>query len=304
MNDDKDFIPGSSDEEPTTASAETPTDAPDADDDRPLGYWFRVIAGLSRRDFFEALEAEDIDPREWMLLKALSHADEVPGLSERLARRGKAFRSLEERGWVDQAGDGSWSLTDEGREAQQRLSATMGDLRGKLAGAIPAEDMAKLRDSLESVARELGWEEGMDMPRHGRHGFGPRGRDFGKGFGRGFGGGRGFRPGFGPGSAGFGPWAREGFGPGAHTGFGPGHEGDPRFDRDAWQHVGHPHDRGFEGDRWSHGHHGHPHHRGHGDARKAQRKAEKAYERGFAAGFAAAQRPAQSPVAPEASGTE
>ena len=191
-----------------TPDAGTPTDR------RPLGYWLRLVDGLIAREFASTLENEGVGRRDWMLLNVVSGAVDAPGLAERLARRGgKHLRRLEDRDWIAQAGDGTWTLTDEGRAAQERLSGLVDGIREKVAGAVSPEDFATMTASLEAIARELGWDETTPWP--GR-GFGPGGRGFrGRGFGPGgreFGGrefgGRGSAPA--PGSAASAPAASPG----------------------------------------------------------------------------------------------
>ena len=157
---------------------------------RPIGYWLRAVDRLISREFADAFADAGIDRRDWMLLGALSGEVELPAFAERFARKGKRLRGLAERGWVEEQGDGTWTLTDEGRAARERLGAAVDGIRSRIAGAVSPEDYATTLASLEAMARELGWEEGQRMPRGG----------FGRGFGSGRGFGRGFGPGFGPAS--------------------------------------------------------------------------------------------------------
>lgn len=231
-------------------------------DRRPLGYWLRTVDDLTSQAFNEAFAAEGASRRDWMLLNALSGSVDVPGLAEKLARRGKRLAEFADRGWVAEA-DGRWQLTDEGREAQTHLAGIVQKLRERVAGAVTPEDFAALTSSLEAIARELGWDENARMGR----GFGRR-----RGFGaetprQGFGG-----WGFGPA-----PWA---FGRGLRGGFAPGF--DPEH-HGRHGHEGHP------------GHHGHAGHHGraggeHRHGGKDERGTERAFERGFTAGFDAAKR--------------
>ena len=259
---------------------------------RPLGYWLRLVDGLISREFATAFEGEGVTRRDWMLLNALSGDVDAPGLADRLARKGgKRLRRLEQLGWAEEQGDGTWALTDEGRDARERLGEAVSGIRSRVAGAVSPEDYGTMLASLEAIARDLGWDESQPFPR-GR-GFGP-GRfggprpfrpDFGFGFGPGFGPGR--HHGFGPNRHhGFEP----GFGPGHHHGFGPGHHPDEQCGHEHRAHPGHtPHEHA--------GHAGHGHgHKGHGHHGRGARKAERAYERGFAAGFAAQARP-EAPAA-------
>ncbi|RZI94826.1 MAG: hypothetical protein EOO67_03860 [Microbacterium sp.] len=255
------------------------TDMPPQDDGsptRPLGFWLRAVDGLLTREFATALAQEGIGRREWMILNVLDGTVDAPHLAEGI-QRGKKVRALVDRGWVEEAED-SWRLTDAGREAKARLGIAVDGIRSRVAGAVGPEAFATTLASLESIARELGWDETRPMPsgadfRHGRR----RGRGFGPGFGRGFIG-RGFGPGFGPGSGSEPtPGDADGDGPGGFgRGFGP-HRFGPGFGpREMHGECGHP-SGAHRGGR--HGH-GDSHRHGHGE-----RHAEHAYERGFDAGY-------------------
>ncbi|MBD3943052.1 hypothetical protein IF188_15255 [Microbacterium sp. NEAU-LLC] len=274
---------------------EESTDIPRAE--RPLGYWLRTVDGLITRAFAEALDAEGVSRRDWMLLNVLSGDVDAPGLAERLARKGKRLRSVEDRGWVTQQGDGTWTLTDLGRAEKERIGTIVDSIRSRVADAIGDDSYTQLTASLEAIARELGWDETTAAERgFGRPGFG------GPGFGRPPFGAPGFGPDFAPGvgqkfGAGFDPALRYGFGPNRHRGFGPGRPGRPA-DRDDEPLRGrghghghsHSHDRaddeGHDHPHAGHGHHDHPHHRGDHGHHGGGRRAQEAYERGFDAGFA------------------
>jgi hypothetical protein len=231
-----------------------------------------------------------------MLLNLLSGDIDAPEVRERLARRGKRLRGLEERGWVEEHGDGTWSLTDLGRSEKDRIGVTVDGIRSRVVDAVgDAEAYAVLTTSLEGIAREFGWDENATgrergygglggFGRRGFPGFGPefRGAGFGPGWGHGFG--RGPRP--------FEYDIHDGFGHNRHRGFGPGRPGHPaeRFDdpmrgygddgchghhphaghghRDHEAEDGHGHQAGHgHGHHGAHGHHGHRDHdgeRGHG----------------------------------------
>ncbi|MFH8251060.1 hypothetical protein ACH3VR_11890 [Microbacterium sp. B2969] len=296
-----DDIQNPGDETPDTTS-DTPTDR------RPLGYWLRTVDGLISREFAAAFAEEGVSRGEWMLLSALA-GDIDEGLAQRLARKGKRLRGLERRGWALEQGDGTWVLTDEGRAAKERLGTVVDGIRARVAGAVSPEDFATTLGSLESIARELGWDESAPLRGFGLgRRFGFRGEGFGPDFGGPFG--PGFRPGFGPGfrpgfGGPFGPGFRPGFGgPGFRPGFGPrpdfadehehghapGYGHDPRRAwAEGWDDGCHGHGR----HSYEHGHLGHHHdrgaHRRHGDAERhghdPRRHAEDAYERGFDAGY-------------------
>ncbi|GAA2978313.1 hypothetical protein JOD63_003098 [Microbacterium terrae] len=257
-------------------------------DHRPLGFWLRTVDHLLTRAFAEALAAEGVDRRDWMLLSRLG-GDVAPDAAPPV-RDGKRMRRLEDRGWVDQRGDGTWTLTDAGRAEHARLAATVDAIRTRVVGAAGDDGYAAATTALEAIARELGWTEGMRPPRRP----GPFRPEFRFGFGPGrF---RGFAPG-GPGRPGRpdehgdrfeggypdAPHRHHPHGPHAHGGYGPGgFAGDP-CDRGGF-------DRHRRGRFADHDGSGHP--RGaHG-----RRGDDSAYERGFVAGFEAAAQRAGDPA--------
>ncbi|HWM15940.1 MAG TPA: hypothetical protein VNP97_05070 [Microbacterium sp.] len=244
-NEDKDFNEPSDEGTAGTPGEGLPTDR------RPLGYWLRTVDGLITREFAAAFDGEGASRRDWMLLNALSGDVDVPGLAARLARKGKRLRGLEDRGWVEESGDGTWVLTDEGRAAKERLGSIVDGIRSRVAGAVSPEDFATTMGSLEAIARELGWDENVPMPRRG----------FGRSFGRG--------PGF-------------GFGPGSHFGERGAEDCRSRHGHD--EH--HPHG-GHDGHDEHGGHGGHRQggRRSRGRGERFGRHSESAYERGFDAGF-------------------
>ncbi|MEV4686557.1 hypothetical protein [Microbacterium sp. LWH3-1.2] len=273
-------------------------------DMRPLGYWLRAVDTLLTRRFASALQAEGITRRDWMILNVLSGDIDAPGFRERLARKGKRLRGLEERGWAEEQGDGTWALTDFGRSEKERIGAIVDDIRTRVVAAVGDDEAyAALTGSLEAIARELGWDENTTVPERGFGGFGRPGfrPDFGPGFRPDFG--PGMRPGFGPGFGGrprpFDRDVHDGYGRNRHRGFGPGRPGHAaeRFDEpmrgygDDGCHGHHPHAGHSHHDHEAHVHpHGDRGHRGghpsHGRGDNGGRRTQQAYERGFDAGFA------------------
>jgi hypothetical protein len=251
----------------------------------PFGFWITAVDRLMAAEFASAFEGEQASRRDWRLL------DIVDGTAP--ARRplnAHKLHDLVDRGWVVADGDG-WTLTDDGREAKERLGGIVENIRATVTDAVSPEDLATTIASLEQIARAFGWDEGSPLPRGRgrRHGFGPRG--FGRGFGRlGSGPERGFGPDFAPGRGfgrghgrPFGGGHGHGHGPEFGRGFGPGHEHGADAE--------HGSDAAFGGHDCGH-HHGHGEDHGRGDrghdlhgAHRAARVAQHAYERGFDAGF-------------------
>ena len=238
---------------------------------RPFGFWLKAVDRLMADEFATAFEGEEVGRRDWRLLNIVDGT-----MPARRPLNGHKLHRLVERGWVAPEGDG-WTLTDEGREAKNRLGAIVDGIRAKISDAVSDEDMATTLASLEKIARAFGWDEETPLPRGRRHGFGGRGHGrFPKHFGPRHGFGR--RRGFGPASDG--EHARPGFGPEFGHGFEHGFEGHRGFGPGAdCRHAdrGHGHPHGEHG-RDDHGRRGHGPHR-------AARLAQHSYERGFDAGF-------------------
>jgi len=232
-------------------------------DRRPLGMWLRLVDRLISREFAAAFDDESVSRRDWMLLNAIAGTvDASPGLTERLARGGKRVTRLADRGWITRDDNDTWALTENGQAALDRLSEKVAAVRAKVAGTLTDDDFTQLTDSLEAMARGLGWDETQPMPRRGRrprfagrgHGFGGRGHEFAERCSH--------RT---ADEARDELFAREyGFGPG-RRGFGPAHHAHLREEFERRHHGRSAHDR-----------------------KGGARRAEHAYERGFAAGFDAA----------------
>ena len=229
---------------------------------RPLGFWLKAIDRLMAVEFGTAFESEGVTRREWRLLNIIA-GDRAPQHDRPLDAR--TLDRLINLGWVTDA-DGSWTLTDEGRAAKNRLSDIVDGIRAKVTDAVPADDLATTVAALEQIARAFGWDEATPLPRRrggherfGRHGFGRHG------FGRhGFG-----RPGRGLGRPGR-RFGHEAHGmPGADKGEDCRHGASDRF-------GDHERDAEHDGPRGRR--------RGRMRARFAQ-FAQGAYERGFDAGF-------------------
>jgi len=158
---------------------------------RPFGFWLKAVDRLMADEFASAFEGEEIGRRDWRLLNIVDGT--IP--ARRPLNTHKLHR-LVERGWVAPEGDG-WKLTDDGREAKDRLGAIVDGIRTKIGDAVSDEEMATTLASLEKIARAFGWDEETPLPRGRRHGFGGRGHGrFPKHFGprHGFGRRRGFGP--------------------------------------------------------------------------------------------------------------
>ncbi|WP_149083860.1 MULTISPECIES: hypothetical protein [Microbacterium] len=251
------------------------------DPGRPLGFWLTAVDRLLADAFATAFADEGATRRDWRLLNVVDGS-----APSRRPLNAHKLRGLIDRGWVRADGD-TWTLTDEGRAAKERLGTVVDGIRATVSDAVSAEDMATTLASLEGIARALGWDEDTALPRKHRHGR-DRGQDFDprRGYGHSHSPEYGFRTGHGFGFGhshedGHGPETRHGFGPGhghgsgTRHGFGPGHShGTGSAHRDGFT-------SGSCGRDHKGPHAGRPGHAGH----RAQRIAQRAYERGFETGF-------------------
>lgn len=214
---------------------------------RPFGFWLKAADRLMAAEFASAFESEGITRREWRLLNVIDGT--VPAARVKNDRPLPAHKlsRLIELGWVTDAG-GTWTLTDEGRTAKERLGGIVDGIRAKVTAAVPADDLATTMATLEQLARAFGWDESTPLPRgRGRRGFGHEGHGFG------------------------------------HEGHGAPESDGHEHCRHGERPFAHGADHGHRG-----GHHAHEihAHRGHRRGRAHfARFAQGSYERGFDAGF-------------------
>lgn len=217
----------------------------DARDDASTAHLLRTADRLLRLKTRESLKADGVHPGHLRALRALAD-----GRFD-LRHGGRLVRGLVSRGWAQVGFDGV-TITDDGREALERLTAVASDTRADVVDALTDEQTAALRAGLTALIDAAGGVEALEQAREARRERQARRADV---------------PGFpwGPGL----PFTPRFGGPG--RGF-RGPRADRRHDCEPDGHKGHGHK--------GHGHKGHHH----------EHRAEQAFERGFAAGVDAARR--------------
>lgn len=140
---------------------------------RTLAFWARAAGSALAAELDRALAPEGLDRRDWAVLNVVAGTLDAPALAERAQQGGKRVRSLAARGWVEEA-DGQWRISDRGRAERERIQALVDGVYGRVSDAVPEADLAATLATLQTIARELGWDE--SAPRR----FGPRGH---RGFG-------------------------------------------------------------------------------------------------------------------------
>lgn len=150
---------------------------------RPFGFWLKVVDRRLSEEMATLFADEGLSRRDWRALNLLAGSAEDERLAERLHSRPHLLHRIAEHGWVGRDGE----LNDAGREARDRLQTRVDGLRARVAGSVSDEDFATTMRTLETIARELGWDESQPMPRGRRGGrrFGERGNEHRHGHGHG-----------------------------------------------------------------------------------------------------------------------
>lgn len=255
---------------------------------RSMRYWLRAVDTLIARELDARFAEAGASRRDLRVLTLLASGEQLSEKKRaRLERHSKRLWALADRGWItreapngEAASSTGWVLTDAGQAARERLQQIAQDVQDRVDGSVSHADLMTTTDSLQAIAKELGWTEEMRMHRSGRRDGWANGRGHMRGYGHGHG-------------HGYGRGSDEGRGYGRGYGRGSGRGGQ------------HPHPMEAQCDRFGHGH-GHGHGTGHrgcapafGHAtgfdtghreggQRSERHHGRGFERGFAAGFTAA----------------
>jgi hypothetical protein len=154
-------------------TSENPSENASSDQSRPFGFWITAVDRLTAARFATAFEDEGITRRDWRILNIIDGT--VPAGRELPDRK---LRRLADLGWIERTADG-WALTPDGTAAKARLAGAVEEIRAEVAGILGADEFTAMAASLEKLARGLGYEDGMRLPRrpgarrgdvHGRRG--------------------------------------------------------------------------------------------------------------------------------------
>ncbi|MFM9919281.1 MarR family winged helix-turn-helix transcriptional regulator [Lacisediminihabitans sp. H27-G8] len=142
-------------------------------DQRPLGFWLKLVDRLIDDRFADTLEEHGVTRRQWQLLNVLSRgpatgaeldAALAPFLSavdgETVAEH---LAELVDSGWVALSPSG-YSLADPGRIALTALASTVAKTRALTADGISEQRYAEALETLERMARNLGWTDPVPTP--------------------------------------------------------------------------------------------------------------------------------------------
>ncbi|WMX44991.1 MarR family winged helix-turn-helix transcriptional regulator [Streptomyces roseicoloratus] len=135
---------------------------------RPLGYWLKHIDGALEASMARLFAADSLTRRGWQVLNTVAQGPaSLAGLDKALA----PFLSADEptvrpyvddlagRGWAHVTGDGTVTLTEEGRRAHERIAEQVGALRARVTESLSPEEYGMLVGLLQRVAAHLDAEE-------------------------------------------------------------------------------------------------------------------------------------------------
>ena len=135
---------------------------------RPIGFWLKLVDAQIDEQFASTLDEHGVTRRQWQLLNVLAHE---PATVEQLDAAVAPFLSsddgessvehlaeLIDSGWVSLR-SGRYELTERGSTALDRLSAVVGAQRTQITQGLTQEQYDETLRVLETMARNLGWND-------------------------------------------------------------------------------------------------------------------------------------------------
>ena len=135
-------------------------------DQRPIGFWLKLVDRLIDEQFAETLDEHGVTRRQWQLLTVLSRGPATlaqldlavaPFLSSGTSESSAEHLSeLIESGWVDATATG-YETTERGSAAYNRLAEVVNASRAKASEGISEQEYRETIDVLERLAVNLGY---------------------------------------------------------------------------------------------------------------------------------------------------
>lgn len=136
-------------------------------DQRPIGYWLKLVDRLIDERFAETLDEHGVTRRQWQLLNVLANG---PGTAAELDTAVAPFlqgdegessaehlAELVDSGWV-LANDSGYAITERGTLAFSRLAEVVATNRTAATRGLTQAQYDETLRVLEVLARNLGWE--------------------------------------------------------------------------------------------------------------------------------------------------
>jgi hypothetical protein len=137
-------------------------------DQRPIGFWLKLVDGLIDEQFALTLEEHGVTRRQWQLMNVLTRGEaSVEELDAAVAPFLDAvseetsldhLTELIDSSWVDATARG-YELTERGSAALGRLTVVVTEQRTSMTGGTSEQDYLTTVTTLERMARNLGWSE-------------------------------------------------------------------------------------------------------------------------------------------------
>jgi DNA-binding MarR family transcriptional regulator len=136
-------------------------------DQRPIGYWLKLVDRMIDERFASTLEEHGVTRRQWQLLSVLSRgaasveqldAAVAPFLSVDGETSAEHLGELVESGWVAAVAPG-YQITERGQTAYSRLADVVAANREIATEGLSSEEYDGLVRSLQRIASNLGWTD-------------------------------------------------------------------------------------------------------------------------------------------------
>ncbi len=134
-------------------------------DQRPIGYWLKLVDSLIDRQLASTLDEHGVTRRQWQLLSVLRRGpatveqlDEAvaPFLTEGEESSAEHLTELIDSAWVAATATG-YELTDRGETAFGTLAEVVAQQRSVVGQGITEAEYAETMGVLEKMARNLGY---------------------------------------------------------------------------------------------------------------------------------------------------
>jgi hypothetical protein len=134
-------------------------------DQRPIGYWLRLVDGLTDDQFARTLDEHGVTRMQWQLMNVLARGQASVEMLDAavkpyLVADGETtldhLTELIESAWVDATPTG-YELTERGHGALDRLTNVVAGQRTEMAAGVSEDEYLTTTRTLEQMARNLGW---------------------------------------------------------------------------------------------------------------------------------------------------
>lgn len=138
-----------------------------ANQERPIGFWLKLVDQLVDDQFGASFEEHGVTRRQWQMMNLLV---EGPASQKQLSDGLRPFfpavesgtseeliEELRESGWVALQ-DGQYQLTDLGSRSLENLRGAVDRIRSMMTDDIAEDEYAAALAVLQRMARNLGWD--------------------------------------------------------------------------------------------------------------------------------------------------